>query len=445
MRGSNMLKRVGNEETQTGVPIHRANFPSPFASGLEYSAPARGTWNIVHVGMLVPDAHLIFVCAQGCLRGVVLTAAEMGAEDRFSTVAVRENNVLEGDMEDLIIDGVSDIIEKLPKRPPAILVYTSCVHHFMGTDLDMVYRILGEKYSDIQFTDCYMNPIMRKSGLNPDQTMRRQLYSLLKPRPVDSRSISLVGNDFPLDHTSELYTLLTDNGFTLREVTTCQTYAEYQEMAESAYCITTFPAANAAGDMLEEKLGQKHLYLPFSFDYDEIMQNYELLCNTLDIDLPEPVYVEGIKKCEKALKNAANLIGDTPITIDYTAFPRPLGLAKLLLRHGYNVTKIYVDSFTGEEKEDFEILKKVAPDILLYPTIHTSMRVEPRESAKKTLAIGQKAAYFTGSNYFVNVVEGEGLYGFDGICQLVALMEEAYLEPKDARSLIQIKGWGCSC
>ena len=31
-----------------------AAFPAPFPHGLEYSPPCRGTWNIVHTGMLVP-------------------------------------------------------------------------------------------------------------------------------------------------------------------------------------------------------------------------------------------------------------------------------------------------------------------------------------------------------------------------------------------------------
>jgi thiamine biosynthesis lipoprotein ApbE len=99
-----MLKRLGEETVNPSVNISEANFPAPFVSGLEYGAPARGTWNIVHVGMLIPGAHQIFVCAQGCLRGVVLTAAEMGASDRFSTISIQEHNVLDGDMEDLIID-----------------------------------------------------------------------------------------------------------------------------------------------------------------------------------------------------------------------------------------------------------------------------------------------------------------------------------------------------
>ena len=137
-----MLKRLGAAASAAGIPIRDAQFPAPFVGGLEYAAPARGTWNIAHTGMLIPEAHEIFVCAAGCLRGVVLTAAEMGAEDRFSTIEIRENNVMEGDMEELILDGVDDILRKLPKKPPAVLLYTSCIHHFMSCDLDRVYREL---------------------------------------------------------------------------------------------------------------------------------------------------------------------------------------------------------------------------------------------------------------------------------------------------------------
>ena len=99
-----MLMSLRKEEKDACVFIKDASYPDPFDSKLEYGCPARGSWNIVHIAMLVPESHQIYVCAQGCLRGVVLTAAEMNAIDRFSTVAIRENNVLEGDMEYLIID-----------------------------------------------------------------------------------------------------------------------------------------------------------------------------------------------------------------------------------------------------------------------------------------------------------------------------------------------------
>lgn len=437
------MKRFFEMESPVAVPFGKANFPAPFASGLEYSSPARGTWNIVHVGMMIPETHQIFVCAQGCLRGVVLTAAEMGAIERFSTVSIRENNVLDGDMEWLLIDGVSDIFEKLPKKPPAFLIYTSCIHHFMACDLDLVYRTLREKYPDIAFTDCYMNPIMRKSGLNPDQTMRRQLYSLLEPRTNDDKVIHIAGNDFSLFREDDFCRLLTDHGYRIVQISDCTTYEEYLRLAEAGHCITTFPAAIPAGKYLEEKFGQKHLHLPVSFSYEEILEIYQKAAERFDLRLPD--YSEKIAACEEALSHAKEEIGATPITVDYTVSSRPLSLTRMLLRHGFRVTRVYADSFTMEEQADFEWLKEHAPEVEIFPTVHSHMRVEPRNCEELTLALGQKAAYFTGTDRFVNVVEGGGMYGFDGILRMAREMVEAFRAPKDPRALVQIKGMGCHC
>ena len=120
-----MIDLHNSDWSGASVKIKDAVSLTPYEYGVEYGSPARGLWNIVHTGMLLPESHQIFVCAQGCLRGVVLTAAEMGAQDRFSTIAVCENNVLDGDMEALIIDGVTDVLRKLPNLPKAVLVFTS--------------------------------------------------------------------------------------------------------------------------------------------------------------------------------------------------------------------------------------------------------------------------------------------------------------------------------
>lgn len=438
-----MIRRIGEKVPVKTVRMADASYPAPFESGLEYSAPARGTWNIVHVGMLMPQAHQIFVCAQGCLRGVVLTAAEMGASERFSTVATRENNVLDGDMEQLIIDGVSDILDKLPLLPPAVLVYTSCIHHFMACDLDLVYSELRRRYPSVKFTDCYMNPIMRKSGLTPDQLMRRQLYRPLDELPVKKNVVSIIGNDFALEDSNELHALLSDNGIELREITRCKTFDEYLKMAESSVYITTYPSAVAAGKELESRFPARHIYMSVSFDYDEMTQSYMRLCELLGITCPD--FSPLRERCEKRLDELANIIGDTPIAIDYTAFSRPLSLARMLLSHGFNVKSIFADSFSGEESRDFEVIKKIAPELEIHPTVHPTMRVFPRENTRKILAIGQKAAYFSGTEYFVNIVENGGLFGFDGILRLCDMMHRAFEQPKDTRALIQIKGMGCGC
>ena len=452
-----MLKKVYEKESGSVVPgvrVADAAFPAPFKSGLEYSSPARGTWNIVHTGMLIPEAHEIFVCAAGCLRGVVLTAAEMGTTDRFSTVAVRENNLLDGDMEDLVIEGVSDIIGKLPHRPPAVLVYTSCVHHFTGVDLEMIYARLRERFPDIDFTDCYMNPIMRKSGLTPDQLMRSRLYMLLHERPLDPRAAAIIGNDIPAQEDSDLVQLLRAAGFRIHEITSCRNYEEYQEMAESSFYISYNPDAAPGGDMLAERLGGTHHYLRFSFDPDEIDAEFSKLAEVLSaasanvFDALADIRTRGREASAAAIRETRELIGDTPVTIDYTFCPRPLGLARFLLDNGFNVVRVYLDGIPGADKPDFEYLRENYPDLMLHPTVHTGMRfanTENRQAADQelVLAVGQKAAYFENTDHFVNVVEGGGMTGYEAITHTLELMRDAYLHTQEMRELVQIKGLGC--
>ena len=389
--------------------------------------------------MLVPEAQEIFICAASCLRGVVLTAAEMGAAHRFSTVEVKEENLLNGDMEELIIEGVSDILNRLPKMPPAVLVYTSCVHHFTGCDLGLVYDTLRERFPDVDFTDCYMNPIMRKSGLTPDQLIRKGMLDLLKPRPLNEKTVMLLNFDQPTMVDSDLVVWLKENGFTIHENAACDTYEDYQKMAEAAHYISYNPAANAGARLLETRLGGRLTYLPFSFRYDEIDNGFQKLSRNLGIHPP----VSRREECEKALKKALDLIGQMPIVLDYTCCSRPLSLARLLLDHGFRVERVYVDAITGEEKGDFAYLQENYPYLELWPTIHPNMRFGAREEQGKYLAIGQKAAYFTNSNHFVNLVSGGGMLGYQAILHLTEKMEDAFLREKDMRSLIQIKGKGC--
>ena len=436
-----MLKRIGTKPQIEGIPIRDAAFPNPFPSGLEYASPARGTWNIVHTGMLIPEAHEIFVCAASCLRGVVLTAAELGMSHRFSTVEIKEHNLLDGDMEELVIEGVSDILRKLPKMPPAVLVYTSCVHHFAGCDLDMIYAELRRRFPEVDFADCYMNPIMRKSGLTPDQLMRSRLYMPLKQRPVNENAVALIGSDLPLDEDSDLKQLLRSVGWKIHEITACKTYEEYQQMAESAVYVSSYPAAVAGGNMLADRLGGRHIYVPFSYDYEEIETGLTRLAAVLGV--PAPDFTGKREHCAEALEKARSAVGDRPIAIDYTFCPRPLGLAKLLLEAGFRVERVYLDVITGEEKAAFAFLKENYPDLTLYPTVHAAMRFHSPGETSDFVAIGQKAAHFTNTPHFVNVVEGGGMLGYQAVVKTMALLEEAAKTPKDLRALIQIKGMGC--
>lgn len=450
-----MLKRVGDREFpgKTEVFIKEASFPVPFQPGLEFNSPAHGNWNIVHTGMLVPEAHQIYVCADNCMRGVVLTAAEMNAADRFSFVIVEEKDLLGGNLEDVTIEGVTDVLNRLDKKPKAVLLFTVCLHHFLGSDLDRIYGELEKRFPEIFFMRCFMDPIMQKTGPTPDQKLRLAMYDAVPEREADPRCVTVLGSDFALDEGADICRLLKKNGIRLRETPACETWEDYQKLGEGSLILNGYPAGKFGTEKQARRLGRPFLYLPGSFDYGEIQEQEEKLLGMLEqqnnrktgeikgLDIEKE-----IRECEEALSHAHQIIGDTPIAVDYLFHPRPLGLTKLLLTHKFQVQSVFLDSISPEEKEVFFWLKENYPELKLISTIRPEMRVRTRQQSEKILAIGQKAAWFTGSRNFVNMVQGGGLWGFDGIRHTAQLMVEAFHEEKDPEDLIVRKGWGCeSC
>ena len=198
----------------------------------------------------------------------------------------------------------------------------------------------------------------------------------------------------------------------------------------------------AARDMLR-RLGQDALFLPQVWRYEEICDALTQLAAFLGGSCPD--LRPRIAACELALDALRGQIGAQPIAIDFTFTFLPMSLARLLISHGFHVTEIYADAIAREDEANFRWLQHHAPDILLYPTKHPAMRRKPRaqaDGAPPLLALGQKAAYFTGTRYFLPAVEGGGHYGLEAISWLAAAMSRAALLPQDTEQIIRRKGWG---
>ena len=425
------------------VRLTDAHWPVPFHQGLEYSPPVRGPWTIVHVGMLVPECHEIFVCAQGCLRGVVLSAAEMGLQRRFSTITVTEEHLRDGQLESTIIEGVSHILERLPKRPPAVLIYSSCLHHFSGADLGWVFRKLSAMYPDIVFTDAYMTPTLRKSEMPPDNKMRRQLYHGLRPEAEPQGGLLLAGSLEAFGTESDFARAARAAGVPFYEIPAMATYDEYRRMAHARWVVTVNPAARQAGELLAERHGMTHLPLLLDYDENRIDADIARLCNLVGI----PAWDTTADKhtAQEALKEAAEALAGRPVAICQTATTRPIALALRLVRAGIRVTDLYCDSFLPSDRDDFDLLRAAAPDIRVHPTIVPEMRfAAPTEKRDDLVAIGQKAAFFTGAVHMVNVIEGGPHWGHVGVRDLARRLKAAAHTTVDVDRLISIKGYGCN-
>lgn len=423
------------------IRIGDCEFPRPFSNGLEFNAPAHGTWNIVHVAFSIPGAHQIYICADNCLRGVVMTAAEMGELSRFSSVVLEEDDMIHsGRLEQTTIEGVTEVLKGLDKVPEVAVIFPVCVHRFMGCDISYIYHALEERFPDTRFVRGFMDPVMQKRGTTPDQRLRKAMMDIIPERNEDEGIISFVGSDMPAS-SNDIRLLFEKKGIRVMDSAHTSSLEEYDSMASSTAFICQYPAGKMGSEALAKRLGRKLFYMPMSFDADRIVKDLE----ELGLDHEDELIRDIRKKIASSLAELKEMTEDIPVAIDYTAHPRPLSLARFLLTNGIFVKTVYLDSCDPDEEEDFLFLKENYPDLMLHSTVHVSDR-RPVRPEGKVLAIGQKAAWFEGTEYFVNIVEGAGLWGFSGIYGFLSFMKESLQEKKDLRDIIPRKGLGCiSC
>ena len=448
-------------EGPSRIPVSKASFPAPFAQELEFNPPVHETWNIVHIGMLMPQAHQIYVCSDNCMRGVVMTAAEMNAIERFSCVVLEEKDMHSGNLEEITLEGITDVLEKIRRKrgeeglPKAVLVFPVCLHHFMGCDLGYVYKELEKRFPQIVFIKGWMDPIMQKTGPSPDMKLRKAMMDILEPSEEMNGLTALLGDIYALDPESDLMRLIraADKARGMDsnplQIQDCETLKEYQKLSGREVFITRSPMSAVSVRQTARRLGCKELYLPAVIDYAGIRKELETAAQTLGITLEQAGIDAGQeeKLCDEVLRNLRGVIGSTPIAIDYIAVQRPLGFARLLLERGFNVKEVYLDAVNPEEEDDFLWLRENHGEILLCSTIHTEGRllhagaIDPEHSGY--LAVGPKAAWFCGTEHFVNLVDFGGMWGFSGIRKMAALMEDAYKNAKNTRDLVPRKGLGC--
>ena len=333
-----MLKRIGPSALTAQEVVSSALFPSK----LEFNPPAHGVWNIVHVGMLVPEAHQIYVCAINCMRGVTLTAAEMDDSERFSCVVLREEDITRGTVEAVTLEGIADVLRKLEARdslPPCVIVFPVCTHHFLGVSMNRVYRELEREFPTVDFVRAFMDPIMKRR-LSPDQRLRKVMFDPLQPCAVDSHLVACLGSDFALDGDCELRNVLQAGGYRLRELQDCTTYEEYRALARASLLMVTYPNALYGIEKLASRLARPYVYLPSCFSYDEIRMQYNMVHDALGVPLPD--FANEEDRCEQSLAELRCELGNTPIAIDASFHPRPLGAAHLLLQQGCKIGRAHV-------------------------------------------------------------------------------------------------------
>jgi hypothetical protein len=278
-----------------------------FEQTVRYTAPSHGDWGVVRIASLVPESFILFVCPFACGRHGALGAIEQGFKERVGYVYITQKDIIEG-YDQKLIQGVKEALERLIKRPRAVMVYVSCLDDLIGTDMDALMDELHAIYRDIEFRAGHMNPISLESKTPPPVTTQDAMFSFLMPSDKKSKSINLIGNLENVDSGSEFWRAAEAAGAeAVRHISDFETFEDFQSMAQSSHNLVLAPAGLLAAQNMKKKHGIPYLFLPVSYNFSEIKNQYERFCAFMDSPAPfnfskeEEMLVSSIREALRAV------------------------------------------------------------------------------------------------------------------------------------------------
>ncbi|MBP3925716.1 MAG: oxidoreductase [Clostridium sp.] len=436
---------------------------------LEYTCPSHGGWGMVRTGMLVPESHQLFICPSACGRHGALGAVKQGFKKRLSYLYLEESDIVSG-YDQAIVEAAGELFDRLGYRPKVLLVFVSCLDDLIGTDCDAVIEELSERYPDVKFRMCHMNPISGDSEEPPQKGIWKNMYSLLERESNSLKNrINMIGNLLPVHPDSELHTFLHCLGMEkVCQAASCTTYEEFRDMGNNCLNLVAAPFADRAAQLLKQREGMEYVNAFVSYDFEEIDRNYRAIAEKLKElgmakepgitkepgmtkdpgmtaeeteGLPalraEHVLEEARRKAEQAVKKAREIVGDQKLFLDYSAFVRPLKAARFLLEQGFQVAGVYLKEMDTEDPDyrwleehaEVELIKVNGPDM-----------VNAWKLNGEGISIGAEAAYVTGSGHAAVMFQDEGLYGYYAVTRLMELLADAVREEIDLEKTIHQLG-----
>ena len=411
-----------------------------FENTLHYSSPGHGDWGVVRIGMLLPESCQLFVCPSACGRHGAIGAMKQGLKDRLFYLFLSQSDIIDG-YDGLIPDAVEEVLQVLKKRPKAFYIFVSCLDDLIGTDHEALIELLQERHPDICFLTGHMNPISVGSKMPPPVLIQCNLYSVLEPGGQKTGNVNAIGNLVPTAHTSELYDLLDQSGVTrLCHISDYDTFDGYQEMASSRLNLVLGAAGQQAARQMEKKLGIPWLFLPITYLPEEIEENYVNLWSRLCPD--STVQFDLTKHRERAMEAVHRTledVGDMPIIIDATAVAQPFGAAEALLEFGFHVVRIECQECPSFDEKHREWVEQNHPEVEIFQTEHHRAVLFDRRM-EDSLALGVEGAYLAGSWHVADLFNDGGMFGYDGIVRLMALLGEAAVNRIKLEELINNYG-----
>ncbi len=382
-----------------------ADLPAVLISGkhLIYSSPAALAFNspgaegfgVKRAALAVPGSVMLLVSPGCCGRNTSLISRIPGYANRFYYLTMNETDIVTGRHLKKIPKAVEEIYESLSVKPSVVMICITCVDALLGTDMDRVCRKAEEKVP-IPVRPAYMYALTREGRKPPMVHVRQSLYSLLQPRKKRGTSVNLLGFFAPLIKDCELYELLRQIGVKqIREISTCESYEEFQHMAEANFNLVLNPEARFAAEDFEKNLQVPFIELRRFYDIDRIRKQYRALGAALGVSFDDESWYKKAEAAVQAFKKAAGEKGKEALSFSIGECMNgdPFELAAALIRYGFKVKEIF-GTVTADNFFFVQQLASLSPETKIYSNLDPSMIAYDPGQAETDLAIGKDAGYY---------------------------------------------------
>ena len=409
--------------------LSSANLVYSSPATLAFNSPGAQGFGVKRAGLAVPGSVMLLVAPACCGRNTAALGCEASLAERFFYLMQDDTDIVTGRHLARIPEAVKEVCESCAKRPSAVMICITCVDALLGTDMERVCRKASD-YAGVPVVPCYMYALTREGRLPPMVSVRRSVYSLLQPREKVPTSMNILGFFSPLRDDSELYPMLKSAGIhTIREISRCADFAEYQAMAEANFNLVLNQEARHAAADLRKRLGIPSVELARLYRTDKIANQYRLLGQAVGAEFDDAPYRE---KAEQAIENFRTKHGRRTFAVGEWLNADPFELALALIGNGFSVSEI----FGTVGGSNFVYVKKIAalsPDTKIYSNLSPTMMFYDGKLSACDTVIGRDAMYYHPGLPGVPWNEERQPFGYAGVTALFAALADALSGKESAR------------
>ena len=218
----------------------------------------------------------------------------------------------------------------------------------------------------------------------------------------------------------ELYQYLQQAGIVkTMELSRCETYDEFLEMAEANFNLVLDGEAGYAAESIHKRLGIPWIEIRRFYSPKRNHRQYMALGEVLKAEIDD---LAEMQKAENALGEFAGRHPGLRVAVGECMNGNPLELALTLCEKGMTVTEVY-RALTEDDMPYLRRLGALSPETRIYCNQEPTMLYYDSAQFPADLTIGKDAAYYQVDAAHVLWNEDIQPYGYAGATALVAEME----------------------